>query len=223
MNIVSNANYYELFFCQGEKILNSDNNDLELNIGLSEKRFYEILYRIDPTQNKNLKYFQREYKEYILKDIECHCFVNDEVKVMKKKPLCVTKNSNNNFVQIAYNKTKLTLVNFDSTKNLHKISYVKKLIFRVSNRIYINFEISIAPKLASPSSLCSQNQETLETLEKNPMKCERSERHVVAMGAIDSETKKKNYKIYINYNHDDNVDINISNKSIDEIITMIKD
>jgi hypothetical protein len=38
--------------------------------------------------------------------------------------------------------------------------------------------------LASPSSLCSQNQETLETLEKNPMKCERSERHLVAMGAI---------------------------------------
>jgi hypothetical protein len=155
--------------------------DTEYNIGISEQKFYEIMNKID--MKKNIKYFQREYKEYILKDLVCQRFINDEVKVIRKIPLNVSElNTNvNNFIQVSYNKTKLTLVNFDSIKNLHKVSYIKKLIFRISNRIYINFEIS-----------------------------------------IDSKTKNKNYLVYINYNHDDNVDFNITNRCINDIIDMLQ-
>jgi hypothetical protein len=178
MNLISGSNYYELFICEGKNKLNHVSEDTEYNIGVSEKKFYDIMNRIDT--KKNIKYFQREYKEYILKDLVCQRFINDEVKVMRKIPLNVSE-FNNNYIQVAYNKTKLTLVNFDSTKNLHKISYIKKLIFRISNRIYINFEIS-----------------------------------------IDSKTKNKIYLVYINYNHDDNVDINITNKCINDVIDMLQ-
>lgn len=180
MDIISGSNYYELFISEGKNILNSASEDIEYNIGLSEQKFYDIMNKIDT--KKNIKYFQREYKEYILNDLVCHCFTNDEVKVMKKIPLSISElNNTPNFIQVAYNKSKLTLVNFDSTKNLHRISYIKKLIFRVSNRIYINFEIS-----------------------------------------IDSKTKNKIYSVYINYNHDDNVDINITNKCINDVIDMLQ-
>jgi len=180
MNLVPGANYYELFVYQDENVLNSENDDKQFGIGLSEKQFYEVLNKINAT-HKGFKYFQREYKEYVLKNLVCQCFTNDEVKVMKKKSLDVSPLADEKFIQVAYNKTKLTLVNFDSTKNLHQISYIKKLIFRVSNRIYINFEIS-----------------------------------------IDSKTKTKSYMIYINYNHDDNVDFSVTEKSIKELISMLK-
>jgi hypothetical protein len=199
MNIISGANYYELFISEGKNVLNLSSReapcrmashashssfasqDTEYNIGISEQKFYEIMNKID--MKKNIKYFQREYKEYILKDLVCQRFINDEVKVIRKIPLNVSElNTNvNNFIQVSYNKTKLTLVNFDSIKNLHKVSYIKKLIFRISNRIYINFEIS-----------------------------------------IDSKTKNKNYLVYINYNHDDNVDFNITNRCINDIIDMLQ-
>lgn len=175
MKLVPGANYYEIIVADKKEILTD--TIIKFNVGLSEKNFYEIMSKID---GKKYKYFQREYKEYFHKDLICQCFINDDVKVQRKTPINIDENIDKNII-IAYNKNKLTLVNFPSTKNLHKISYVKKLIFRVSNRIYINFKIS-----------------------------------------VDAQTKNKNYIIYINYNHDDNVDFNITSTNIKEILEMLK-
>jgi hypothetical protein len=174
MKLVPGANYYEIIIADKKEVL----TDIitKFNVGISEKQFYDIMYKID---GKKYKYFQREYKEYFNKDLVCQCFLNDDVKVHRKVPINIDENIQNNII-VAYNKNKLTLVNFPSTKNLHKISYVKKMIFRVSNRIYINFKIS-----------------------------------------IDSETKNKNYVIYVNYNHDDNIDFNIISRNIKEILDML--
>lgn len=174
MKLVPDANYYEIFISNKNEVLTD--TIMKFNIGLSEKQFYDIMYKID---GKKYKYFQREYKEYFHKDLICQCFTNDEVKVHRKNPINIDDANEKNII-ICYNKDKLTLVNFPSTKNLHKINYVKKLIFRVSNRIYINFKIS-----------------------------------------MDSETKSKTYVIYVNYNHDDNVDFNITSTNITEIFKIL--
>lgn len=174
MKLIPGANYYELYIINGYTKLSEECESF--TIGLDEKIFYSILSKID--KNK-FKFFQREYKEYQHKDIACQCFLNDEVKVFRTVPINIIKNDYS--IILASNRSKLTLVNFPSTKNLEKISYIKKLIFRVSNRIYINFEI-----------------------------------------AIDiSMNTNKIYSVYINYNHEDNVDFSIINKSINDILGLL--
>jgi len=176
------VNYYEFIIYKGKNILNEENNDLEYNINISKKEFYDIMNRVNI--DKNIKCFQKIYKEYIIKDLIYQCYDDKTSKVISKIPLNLLelnlKDKNYNYLQISYVKTNLTIVNFPSTKDLDKNSFIKKFIFRFSSRIYLNFEIS-----------------------------------------IDTINKEKNYMIYINYNHDNNVDNLNINKSINDIINII--
>lgn len=176
--LIPGANYYEIYVINGINEKNKLTLDTcnSFTIGLNKKIFYQILSKID---SQKFKFFQREHKEYQHKDMACQCFINDETKVFRSTPINISEQKN--FIIIASNRTKLTLINFPSTKNLQKITYIKKLIFRITNRIYLNFEISV------------------ET----------------------TDPKEKIYTIYINYNHEDNVDFNMISKTINEIILLI--
>lgn len=154
----------------------SDNDEFEIiDIGLSSEQFYKMLGNMKTSE---FKFFQKEYKEYTHKDITCQSYVNDETKVFKRKHLSLQKYDE--YVLFKSMRQKLTLLNFPSTKNLQQVMYVKKLIFRVSNRIYINFQIS-----------------------------------------IDMNQQQKCYAVYINYNHEENVDVQLVNKSLGDIITIL--
>jgi hypothetical protein len=107
---------------------------------------------------------------------------------MDNKQLNVISGSINEYID--FSKGDLAYLN-----ELEKIQYIiykdNHFILKFIDSIaFILDNVTVAPKLASPSSLCSQNQETLETLEKKPTKCEQSERHVVAEGVDDNIIQK---------------------------------
>lgn len=137
-------NYYEIFITLGSKQLADDQ---VYDIDLSKEQFYKILSSI-----KDYKYFQKEYKEYIYSDIVYRILNknsnnknnNDLMKVFKQTPLKIT--NYDKFIVIGYNKNKLSILNFPSTTNIDQINYVKTLVFRITNRIYINFNITIDNK-----------------------------------------------------------------------------
>ena len=144
--------------------------------------FYDIMNRLS---NENYKYFQKEYKQYISENMYYQNLNNEEVSVFKSE--CKQLDEYPNYM-IAHNiRTKLTLMNFASSIKINSISYVRKLIFRITNRIFINFEIK--------------------------KKC-----------YIDNNklNYKLNYLIYINYNHDVAVDIEVINKELLYILNILR-
>lgn len=158
------CNYYEY-------VLTSDISKYDMG----KKTFFDILTKM---ALENHKCFEKKYKEYIVSNnITCHNYENKDIKIYTNKALYIE--NKDKYIIIGYNKTKQTILNYPSTNNIYVTNYIKKLIFRVTNRIYINFEI------------CLQ------------------------------ENKKKLYKIYINYNHDNNVDTKIINQNIDDLLKII--
>lgn len=161
---VNNAcNYYEIVIMDKNKY----------DIGY--ERFFGTLAKMAFT---DYKYFEKQYKQYIVlgdDNIFCHNYENEELKIFKNTPVLVEEGDG--FKTYGYSKTKLTVLNYPSTTHIFDISYVKRLTFRVSNRVYINFEISFSP-----------------------------------------DDEKKTYRVYVNYNHDNNVDMKIVNKSLNEVL-----
>jgi hypothetical protein len=156
-NIESSVNYIEIIL---------------KNIS-SEDIFYEKMSRLS---NENYKYFQKEYKQYISENMYYQNLNNEDVSVFKSE--CKQVDEYPKYM-IAYNtRTKLSLMNFASSIKINSISYVRKLIFRITNRIYINFEVK-------------------------------------------KYNDNLSYLIYINYNHDTSVDIEVINKELYNILKLI--
>ena len=166
-------NYVEIFFTNG----GCSKNGLDIyKTNLESDPFFTLLNRM---KNTKFKFFQKEYKEYVHKDIVCQSYTNDETKVFKKKTVKLTKLPK--AVIVYYNKTKQTLLNFPSTTDLQQTTYIKKLIFRINNRIYVNFKIS-----------------------------------------LDVNTDAKWYEVYINYNHETNVDTQLTYNTLNEVFKMLE-
>lgn len=122
------SNYYEyvLFTSQPSE------NAWVTNIPLSQVQ--QIMKAL---ANRNYKYFQREFKELCYGDIVYQNFHNEELKVYRITPL-KTDIKKNHVLACSFNKQKLSLVNVPSNANPDHTSYVKQLIYRISNRIYLN-------------------------------------------------------------------------------------
>lgn len=167
---INDVNYFEIHFfdkCNTTKDYTQ--------VGLHVDAFWHLLESMHKT---NYKYFQREYKEYILNDLTCQMFTNDDVKVYKNTVVGV--DIHDDLFIAKYNRSKMTLLNFPSTTMIHNTSYVKQMIFRISNRIYLNFKIQI------------------------------------------DRNRTKTYTVFINYNHEDNVDLSLINKSIATLLGEIR-
>lgn len=161
---IENSNYIEI------KLYKKKSAENVYDINFSKDEFYNIMNRL------KYKCYQKDCKQYVSGNLFYENLNNEEVKVYKTE----VKNIiiKDRYIISFYNKSKLSVLNFESSTNINDINYIRKLIFRVSNRIYINFEI-----------------------------------------------KKKNnnlvYNIYINYNHDDTVDLSLINDSLENIVKTI--
>ena len=169
-----NFNCLEIHFLS-KKTIKNEYFDV-YDVDFSENEFLNIMSKLKQT---SYKYFQKEYKEYVHKELEAQ-YQEDGLKVTHNHMLACDENSLKSFALLYFNKQKLTPINFPSTTDFQKISYVRKLIFRINNRVYINFVTTYDPK-----------------------------------------NEKTTYSIYINYNHDDNVDINNMKKTINECINLL--
>lgn len=151
------SNYYEIYIHPSLK-----KKDNSFEIGMNYDDFSYLLSCIARAQH-DFKYFQKEYKEYIYNEVIVQNNNNTEIKVYRQNPNFIQYN--NNCVCIGYTRNKMTFLNVPSTKNIFDINYVKKLIFRINNRIFINFQINM------------------------------------------DSNKEKTYMVYINYNHEQNIDV----------------
>lgn len=181
LNLSQGTNYVEMYIVSPINTIQKNENHTIYNTNLDPDIFFKILASMKK-YSQDVKYFQKEYKEYTVNDIVCQIYPSDnETKVFRKKPVNVEYNDKQHLLILSHNKNKLTMLNFPSTKNINQITYSKALIFRISNRIYLNFVISMNERLAD----------------------------------------KKTYNIYINYNHESNVDLSLINNAIKQILEII--
>jgi hypothetical protein len=128
--LLDNSNYVEIY------VLNNKYTDqIGIPTGLSKNKFYDLLAKF---KNDNFKFFQKEFKQYTIGNIYYENYDNEDVKVNKKE--CKHFQINNEFITTFYNKNKLTMLNLPSTVKINDIQYIRKLTFRINNRIYLNFE-----------------------------------------------------------------------------------
>lgn len=160
--IPDDCNYVELIITKNKECFNID-----------DELFAQLLKKV-----KHHKYFEKEYKVYQYNDL---CFENQnnidykvysrhivDVKYASDLAVCMCKKSKHPFHA------------FPSTTSLDAVFYVKKLVFRLHNRLYLNFECQYYPK---------------------------------------NETIIR--KVYINYNHEKQVDATLIEQIIAKTLTML--
>jgi hypothetical protein len=170
------ANYFEVFVTSNTSSKHGDADIYE--IGLSKEEFNNLLAKIGKAEG--LKHFQKEYKEYVYNEAVVHNYMNTETRVFKNTPVLVQEGTK--CVLVAYNRSKLTFLNVPSTKTIHDTQCVKKLIFRVNNRIFVNFQAASPPE-------GKENDVT--------------------------------YTVYLNYNHEQNVEMDSIRGALDKISDLL--
>ena len=111
-------------------------------MNMSQAQFKQLLGFLKSNNSTNqYKHFQKEYKEYLYENVTVQNYKNTETRIFRQSPVIML--SNLDAVLIGYNRNKLTFLSVPSTTNIYDMIYVKRLIFRVNNRIFINFEIGI--------------------------------------------------------------------------------
>ena len=155
----SNSNYYEIYLTpkmKEQKLDSSDQSAIEFNINVSKEDFDNMLLTMNKA-NTDFKYFQKEYKEYKYNEVTVHNYKNTETRIFKFLPQIICKNDN--ALLIGYQRNKLTFLSVPSTTSIYEISYIKKLIFRVNNRIFINFQCSYSDNIKTYSVYINYNHE----------------------------------------------------------------
>lgn len=168
------SNYFEFVLCDSAK--KSLNNMDVYNTSFDREKFYGLMYKLMDT---NYRYYQKQYKEVLIGDV---CYQNHKNEDMNIYTVHTNQLDNilPSVCAIAQTKNKQSILSLPSSLNIYSENVIKKLIFRVSNRVFVNFENGIT-------------------------------------------NNKKYYKIFINYNHDKDVDVNVGIKHINEIIAKLTD
>lgn len=150
------------------------------DFNIPETTFEHLLHKIASiASRKDIKYFQKEYKEYIYSDTIYQIFTDNEIKIYKLIPISTNQfRKQYQWLESNFQKHKLSLINVPSNIDYDTLSYVKTLIFRISNRVYVNFEVKLTDAFTS-------------------------------------------YKVFINYNHDLNVDYIEIEKQIISIMNLL--
>lgn len=171
----TDSNHFEFVVLSSSTNVNGKNANFHmLPTSLSKEKFYNTMYKMMDT---NFKYFQKQYKEMVIGDTFYQNFKNEEISIF---------NINTNNVEVFQNKLmansqtkyKLSILSLPSTLNVYAENYTKRLIFRVSNRVFVNFENG-------------KNGDDVF------------------------------YKIYLNYNHDDTVELNSIQKTLEKVLNIL--
>ena len=127
-------NYLEI------NILNK--NIIELNnildINWDEKDFNKIFNKF--INEKRYKPFEK--KLIITKHHDLYLVHNIiDNKFYVNKTNYISHDFKNNYIMIKYSKQNLPQISFPSTRNINDKYYLNKITFKITNRIYINFEL----------------------------------------------------------------------------------
>jgi hypothetical protein len=116
----------------------SENHGQDIyKIDIGVQTFTNILQLM--SAREDLKYFQKHYKEYHYGDTIYQNYNNIETRVFRKTPLAVTCDENKpRVVKIAFQRQKLSIINVPSNTCVKDICIVNHLVFRITNRIFLN-------------------------------------------------------------------------------------
>lgn len=149
--IVDKGNYIEFIL----------SDDTKTRTEISPYKFYGLLTEL---KQKLGNCFQKHFKEYVFRDMFYENNDKHQIKVYKKH-LTNVHTDVDGLVILTYYKEKLPFHMFPSTSSLHSVCYVSKVVFKITNRLFINFEKRVY------------------------------------------NDKEAYHKIFVNYNHEENVDI----------------
>ena len=118
---------------------NQENSHLNIiDINWDEKSFNSMLMKF--INDYGLKPFEKKFRILKHNDKNLIYSINDN-KFNVNRHRFLSYNKNANYILIKYQKENIPPVNFPSTNIIHDMYYINKIIFKVSNRIYINFEV----------------------------------------------------------------------------------
>jgi hypothetical protein len=125
---MTTANYIEYYVIPEDLGMNVYKVDLGL------EKFTSILKLM--STREDLKFFQKSYKEYNYGDIIYQNYDNTETRVFRKVP--ISSVYDNHVLKVACQRQKLSIINVPSNTAYKEIYTVNHLIFRITNRIFLN-------------------------------------------------------------------------------------
>jgi len=176
-DIVKNCNYVEFVLVPRLVMeeLQPDGTVSTIDANLDNNTFYALLSQFKNNTN-NAKYMQRFFKRLIYRNMFYETNEKYEIKTYKQTISSIVK-LKGPFVVTGYNKQKISFHSFPSTSENNMECYVNSIVFKVNNRLFLNFDI-----------------------------------------ISNNDTDKKFYKIYMNYNHEHNVDVDYMETQIKSMI-----
>jgi hypothetical protein len=95
--------------------------------------------------HKNVKYYERKVKQYIKKDLYYEVVLDHKNEIADIRSYSKTCTDYTfvkpNVLKMVFNKSKKPIHAFSSSTDINEIIYIKRLTFRISNRVFVNFEI----------------------------------------------------------------------------------
>lgn len=128
------TNYFQFQVC-------NDGDEAECGIklirtALSKDQFYGLMKRL---MDVPYKYYQKQYREMVVGGVNYYNYNNEDVQVYN-----ITTNAYEHvapgLLALAQTKNKLSILGLPSTRDIYDEVAKKKLIFRVTNRVFVNFE-----------------------------------------------------------------------------------
>lgn len=119
----------------------------EDNYDIPENTFNDLLCKLKSDTNSSYKYFQCDTKEYhnrqmlLLKKIKDNDVIETKAYQMKLVDVHDTIVCQQKLRILKNEKKKVSTIIFPSAKQYDNIVFKRRLIFRVNNKVYINFQI----------------------------------------------------------------------------------
>lgn len=126
------ANYIEII------PYSSNVDSIVYNIELSEDDFYK---KLEIFKQKNYSKSVKEYKEYRYHDIIYQKYSDESVKVFRDNTLHVEESKK--YITIHYKRDVVSLLQYPSTTDITYKQYVKRVSFKITHKLFVNFEISL--------------------------------------------------------------------------------
>lgn len=111
-----------------------------VDVNIDEDKYQQLMKNV---AMHNYKYFGRQYKTYYHNDLVYENHGNSDIKVYSKPVIDYKIDESIPILALYCSKDKKPFHTFPATHDIQNISHVKKLVFRVHNRLYINFETQV--------------------------------------------------------------------------------
>lgn len=105
--------------------------------------FYKLMYKMMDTY---YKYHQKQFKETVIGNVYYHNHKNEDISIYSINTTTLASFQDKVLSKVQH-KNKLTILSLPSTTNIHNETYMRKLTFRVTNRIFVNFENSMCENI----------------------------------------------------------------------------